>query len=66
MEKIEHLNVCAEMAHIDSELEALLESHPEIARGHEADLEDLGLVVYLPRQPTEEEWERARHRGAGD
>jgi hypothetical protein len=44
MEKIDRLDVCAEMAYIDFELEALLESHPEIAQGHEKDLEDLGLV----------------------
>jgi|GEM_PF-6267175 len=51
MEKIERLDVCAEMACIDFELEALLESHPEIAQGHEKDLEELGLAIYLPVSP---------------
>ncbi len=55
MERTEHLDVFSEMACIDFELEALLESHPEIARGHEEDLKDLGMAVYLPHQPTEGE-----------
>ncbi|HWQ19418.1 MAG TPA: hypothetical protein VN455_06530 [Methanotrichaceae archaeon] len=56
MEKVGRFDVWAEMAYIDFELEALLESHPEIAQGHEKDLEDLGLDIYLRRQPTDKGW----------
>jgi hypothetical protein len=57
---------CAEMAVIDNELRALLQSSPKLAEGHEAEVKDLGIVIYLPRSPTKEEWERALRMGKGD
>ncbi|OPY55517.1 MAG: hypothetical protein A4E48_00044 [Methanosaeta sp. PtaU1.Bin060] len=49
-----------EMAKLDRELQAMIDSDPDL---EEIYLEELGeapgSVVYLPRAPTEEDWARA-------
>ncbi len=50
-----------DMAKLDRELQAMIEADPDL---EEAYLEELGeapgSVVYLPRDPTPEDWARAR------
>jgi hypothetical protein len=58
MDKIE---VYPEMANIDSELRQMLKDHPEFAGGCDPEiLEELETVYYLPRAPTDEDWQMAR------
>jgi hypothetical protein len=49
-----------EMAKLDRELQALIESNPELEEIYIEELgEAPGSVVYLPRAPTPEDWARA-------
>jgi|GEM_PF-1074491 len=57
------IDPCSEFAGIDSELRKLLEQDPSLADGYEEEVEDLNQVIYLPRAPTDEEWERALKMG---
>jgi hypothetical protein len=65
MEDIIKIDPVVELARIDSELRAMLEAHPELAAGHEEDVEELNQVLYLPRHPTAEEWAQALKMGSG-
>jgi hypothetical protein len=50
-----------EMAKIDSELQAMIEADPELEEIYVEELgEAPGSVLYLPRAPTPEDWDRAR------
>ena len=50
-----------EMAKIDSELQAMIEVDPELEEIYVEELgEAPGSVLYLPRAPTSEDWDRAR------
>lgn len=50
-----------EMAKLDADLLAMIEADPELEEIYVEELgEDPGSVLYLPRAPTPEDWDRAR------
>jgi hypothetical protein len=58
---MEEATLFREMAKIDSELQAMIEADPELEEIYVEELgEAPGSVLYLPRAPTPEDWDRAR------
>jgi hypothetical protein len=50
-----------EMAKLDADLLAMIEADPKLEEIYVEELgEDPGSVLYLPRAPTPEDWDRAR------
>jgi hypothetical protein len=58
---MEEVAIFREMAKLDKELQAMIESDPELEEIYIEELgEAPGSVVYLTRAPTPEDWARAR------
>jgi hypothetical protein len=52
--------IFSEMAKLDRELQAMIEADPELEEIYVEELgEASGSVLYLPRAPTPEDWEKA-------
>jgi hypothetical protein len=50
-----------EMARLDREIQALIESNPELEEVYAEEMgEPPGSVLYLPRAPTPEDWALAQ------